>query len=150
MCVFQLIWIHCLILYAQTQSRNLANQRINQPYSCNNCSSCFAHKHILLDIAVVQRRSFYACHHIRHIMFTDSVRRIENEAFAHSFDLVSVTIPIKNSITFIGDRTFSSCLNLESFEFPTQGMVLAYQNSMTSVLIYQKSNESRTKCFPIV
>mmetsp|Transcript_20460 Transcript_20460/g.28150 ORF Transcript_20460/g.28150 Transcript_20460/m.28150 type:complete len:137 (-) Transcript_20460:228-638(-) len=101
--------------------KNEVNRSSIHAYSCHSCRKCFANEVILLDTLIVKKRSFYGCHHIKHILISDTVRRIENEAFAHCYNLISISIPNKNSISFIGERVFSLCLNLESFIFPKNG-----------------------------
>ena len=94
-------------------------------FNAKNCSSLYEYDRTFPlgltsvvcgeNVEIIPDNAFHFCVSLNSVTFTNSVKRIGNNAF-EGCAFVNVTLP--NSLTSIGDMAFSMCNNLSSINIP--------------------------------
>jgi len=71
---------------------------------------------VLPGVEVIPEQTFQACWNVKTIIMSDTVTRIENEAFTKCVNLE--TIKLSRNLKYIGYRAFSFCRNIKTVVIP--------------------------------
>lgn len=78
----------------------------------------FAHSGItsaVIDVPIVKRGAFEGCEHLKEVIFTKNVLKIEEEAFYRCEALTSLIMPV--NLVSIGKKAFARCYGIENLVF---------------------------------